>query len=144
MAAACGDGGGGGAIAFETIENADLSGIELSEPQVFTIATDGEWEEFWQRHRAHDTPRPALPAVDFSREMVIAAVDRQEPSGGYRWEISGIEESGGELLVRVIKGVPGDGCILPTVITQPHHIVRLARSDLEPKLVVSEETFECD
>ncbi len=81
--------------------------------------------------------------MDFSREMVIAAVDQTESSGGYRFEITGIEEIEGRLVVRVSKTIPGPDCIVTAVITQPSHIVRMEKSDLEPELLISEETYSC-
>lgn len=128
---------------FETIEMGDQSAIGGGQPQLFAIRRESEWEQFWPRLQANLTPTPELPAVDFSREIVIAAVDRTEPSGGYRFEITAIEEAGGALEVHVSKGVPGQDCAVTAVITQPYHIVRLARSDLPPRLVLSEETYSC-
>lgn len=129
---------------FETIEKGQHSGIGGQEPQVFKVDTQAAWEEFWSRHQAVITPAPPLPAVDFSQEMVIAAVDGQEPSGGYRLEITGMEEIEDGLLVRVRKEKPGQRCIVAAAITQPFHIVRTPKSDLEPQLAVSEETYSCE
>ena len=81
--------------------------------------------------------------MDFSQEMVIAVLDRQEVSGGYRLEISGIEEIEGGMRVRASKGIPGERCIVTLAMSQPFHIVRTAKSDLEPELEVSEETYSC-
>ena len=134
---------GGAPAAFETIDTGAQSGIRGGQPQLFKIETEPEWEEFWSRHQAIVTPQPALPAVDFSREMVIAVVDRTEPSGGFLLEIAAIEEAEGSLVVRVSKQVPGAGCLVTDALTQPFHIVRLARSDLEPELAIGEETYEC-
>ncbi len=133
----------GPTAAFETIELGDQSGISLEEPQVFRIDSASGWEEFWSRHGADQTPLPDLPPVDFSREMVIAVVDRGEPSGGYRFGITNIAESDGDLVVAVSKQVPGADCIVAAVVTHPFHIVRLAKSDAAPVLVVREESVPC-
>ncbi len=130
-------------IGFETIEVGDQSGIVLEQPQVFTLDTEDQWADFWSRHHTIVTPQPALPAVDFSRDMVIAVVDRTEPSGGFRLEITDIEDAAGRLVVRVSKTIPGPDCIVTAVITQPFHLVRMAKSDLEPDLLISEETVSC-
>ena len=129
---------------FETIDIGDQSGAGGERPQVFKLDTQAGWEELWSRHQANVSPAPGVPDVDFSREMVIAAVDQTEPSGGYRFEITGIEEVEGRLVVRVSKTNPGPDCIVTAVITQPFHLVRMAKSDLEPELVLSEETYSCD
>ena len=128
---------------FETIEIGDQSGVSGGQPQVFKLDTQAGWEEFWSRHQGIVSPAPGAPDVDFSREMVIAVVDQTESSGGYRFEITGIEENNGRLLVRVSKAVPGPDCIVTAVMTRPSHIVRMAKSDLEPELLISEETYSC-
>ena len=128
---------------FETIDFGDQSGVGGEGPQVFKLDTQAGWEELWSRHQANVSPAPGVPDVDFSREMVIAAVDQTEPSGGYRFEITGIEEVEGRLVVRVSKTIPGPDCIVTAVITQPFHLVRMAKSNLEPELVLSEETYRC-
>ena len=75
---------------FETIDLGQYSGVVGQQPQVFKIETQAQWEEFWSRHQADVMPAPPLPSVDFSRQMVVAAVDQQEPSGGYRVEITDV------------------------------------------------------
>ncbi len=133
----------GSPTAFETIDIGDQSGVALEQPQVFKLDIQAGWDDFWSRHQGNLIPPPALPQVDFSSEMVIAVVDQIEPSGGYRFEITGIEEIEGRLVVRVSKAIPGPDCIVTAVITQPYHIVRMAKSDLEPELLISEETYSC-
>jgi hypothetical protein len=128
---------------FETIDIGDQSGVAGERPQVFKLDTQAGWEELWSRHQANVSPAPGVPDVDFSREMVIAAVDQTDPSGGYRFEITGIEEVEGRLLVRVSKQSPGPDCIVTAVITQPFHVVRMAKSDLEPDLLITEEIYSC-
>ncbi len=129
---------------FETIEIGDQSGVAGGGPQVFKLDTQAEWEEFWSRHQGNVSLAPGAPDVDFSREMVIAAVDQTESTGGYRFEITGIEEIEDRLLVRVSKTVPGPDCIVTAVVTMPSHIVRMAKSDLEPDLLITEEIYSCE
>ena len=130
-------------IEFETVEIGQQSGIGGPGPSVVKIETQAAWDEFWSRHKSLVMPAPPPPTVDFSQEMVIAVLDRQEVSGGYRLEISGIEEIEGGMRVRASKGIPGERCIVTLAMSQPFHIVRTAKSDLEPELEVSEETYSC-
>ncbi|MEE8346914.1 MAG: protease complex subunit PrcB family protein [Dehalococcoidia bacterium] len=132
------------ATEFETIETGQLSGIGGSGPQAVKIDTQEAWEEFWSRHKSLVTPVPPLPAVDFSREMVIAVLDHQEVSGGFRLEITGMEMTADGLEVRVSKVKPGPRCIVAAAISQPFHIVRTSKSDRAPQLAVSEETYSCE
>ncbi len=133
----------GSSLTFETIEVGQRSGGAGSAPQLFKLDTQAQWEPFWSQHQASVIPAPDLPQVDFSREMVIAVVDRDEPSGGFSFEITRIEDGGGRLAVRVRKDVPGPDCVVTAAITQPFHIVRTVQSDLQPELAISEETYSC-
>ena len=133
----------GGPVAFETIASGDQSGMSDGQLQLLKLDTQAKWEEFWSRHQSVVMPQPDVPPVDFSREMVIAVVDKRESSGGFGIEITDIEDDGGRLVVRVSKQAPSSDCIVTAVITQPFHIVRTAGSDLEPELLISEETYSC-
>ncbi len=128
---------------FETIDIGDQSGVAGERPQVFKLDTQAGWEELWSRHQANVLPVPDLPLVDFTQEMVIAAVDQTEPSGGYRFEITGIEEVEGGLAVRVSKTIPGPDCIVTTALTQPFHIVKTARTTVSLNIVLMQETYSC-
>ena len=133
----------GATIPFQTVDMGSHSGIQQEEAQVFKIESQAQWEDFWARHTSPTDPAPPLPSVDFAAEMVIAVVDKNQPSAGYSLEITAIQETEGELQVRVLQRLPGRGCIVAPVITQPFHIVRLARSGLEPSLDIASEPFAC-
>ncbi len=132
-----------GELAFQTIELGQTSGIQEESPQLFLIQMQQEWRDFWGRHSAGTEPAPPIPQVDFGSDMVIAVVDRNEPSGGYRFQVDSIEVVGGRLEVKVNKESPGDGCITTQAFTQPYHFVRLARTPLEPRLVIAEQPYAC-
>ncbi len=131
-------------VDFETIDIGQHSGIAGQQPQVLKIDTQAEWEEFWSRHQADVTPAPALPTVDFSQQVVIAAVDQQESSGGYRFEITDVVPDADSVVVLVDKAVPGADCVVTAEITRPFHIVRTAKTSLMPELVMREETYSCE
>lgn len=132
----------GRSVEFETIETGQSSGVGEGE-RLFKIETQSEWEEFWARHKSNAMPAPDLPSVDFSREMVIAAVDQVEVSGGIQFEVADIVQDGDSVTVLVNKAVPGPDCAVTAVLTQPFHIVRLAKSSALPELLVTEETYSC-
>jgi hypothetical protein len=121
----------------------DQTGVGVQEPDVFAMRTQAQWEDFWSRHKADVRPTPEPPQVDFSEEMVIAVVDHPEPSAGYGIEVEGIVPDWDVLLVLAKKTMPSSGCVVATVITQPFHIVRTAKSRVSVELVVRQETHSC-
>lgn len=128
---------------FETVDAGEQSGAGGQEASLFVLRAEDDWREFWSLHQSHTLPPPEPPEVDFEGEMVIAAVDGGQPSGGYSFEIDAIAEAHGRLVVDVTRRVPGEGCITTAALTQPYHIVRVPRSDLEAELAVTEETYDC-
>jgi hypothetical protein len=129
-----------GPLAFETVASGHFSGIELEAPQVFMLESQVQWQEFWGRHTSITAP---APTVDFEQEMVIAVVDKLQPNGGYTLEITKVLPKDDRLLVLATRREPGPSCITSDVITQPFHIVRLPKSDLQLGLEVSAEQYSC-
>ena len=127
---------------FQTIESGDQSGIGGEEPSLFVLRNEDDWRDFWSLHQSHTLPPPEPPDVDFERDMVIAAVDGAQPSGGYTFEIDAIGQEDGRMIVSVTRRVP-EGCVTTAALTQPYEIVRLARSDLDAEIEVTEETYDC-
>jgi hypothetical protein len=133
----------GSPIEFETMEKGGRSGTDEEEPHVFKIETQDDWVEFWSQHRSNVVPAPPLPAVDFTHDMVVVAVDQQQPSGGYRFEITGLDDSDQDLVVHVLREIPAPDCNVVAVTTRPFHTVVLAQSDLQPQLEITDITRDC-
>ena len=128
---------------FATIDMGDQSGVAGGEMQIFKIETQAEWDDFWSRHQGNVSPAPPAPSVDFSKEMVIAVVDQQQPSGGFQLDITEIVQGWGSLSVLVDKAVPGPDCIVTMALTKPFHIVKTARTTVSLDLVVTQEPYSC-
>lgn len=85
------------------------------------------WRLFWHRHTGADVPPPP---IDFRHDVVIAAIQGPQTSGGGP-NIAVIDVNASEPLVRVtIFDDPRPGML--DVITNPFHIVRLPRPVLPP------------
>lgn len=110
-------------VPFSTVDRGVTSGIK--EAGFFVLKTEEEWRAFWRRH-ASSTP----PVLDFSREMVIAAFMGEQRTGGFSIEIQKVEDKGGLLKVLVQKTLPAPESPVLQVLTQPYHIIRLAKTDL--------------
>lgn len=131
-------------FSFTNIEQGTDSAISLpNSAQLFKIASQSEWDDFWSRHRADITPTPQQPSVDFAQHMVIAVIDNSHSSGGYTMEITQIKERLNRLAVFATRTEPGNGCVTAAVLTSPFHIVSLQRTDLVPELFISTEIVHC-
>lgn len=116
-----------GPVAFETVIQRSIPG--QSGGEVREAARDAAvWGPLWSRLRegAGDTLPEEPPAVDFSRDMVIAAA---MPTQGCvsRVTIQGISQRRGELVVDLLEAPPAPNCVCITS-ERPLHVVRLHRS----------------
>jgi hypothetical protein len=103
-----------------------------------TVARSAEeWEALWSRVRAGGLPTPAMPKVDFSREMVIAVFAGECPTGGYTITIEELAVWGNELQVLVRQAGPPAGAITTQVVTYPYHLVVVPSSSLPVRFLAS-------
>ena len=116
-----------GPVVFETLVQRSIPG--QSGGEVREVARDAAaWGRLWARLRegAGATLPEAPPAVDFSRDMVIAAA--METQGCVaRVTIQGILQRRGELVVDLLEAPPAPNCVCVTS-ERPLHAVRLPLS----------------
>ncbi|HET9599282.1 MAG TPA: protease complex subunit PrcB family protein [Anaeromyxobacteraceae bacterium] len=111
-------------------------------PERDVIRSADEWQAFWSRMTAGLDPAPAAPAVDFSRDMVLAAALGTRPTGGYGVAIEVALDSA-TLRARVTETRPGMGCMTTQALTSPVAIVRVPRSDAQVAWSDRVETRDC-
>jgi len=118
-------GSDGNPVAFTTVALSSFSavgtagGAVVSEPQV--------WQELWGRHVANVMPPPAVPAVDFAREQVLAYFAGSLPSGCDGATIVGVADQ--PALRVLLSRSPGTGAC-PAVVATPAHFVRVPAAPL--------------
>ena len=117
-----------GNVAFETILQRSIPG--QSGGQIREAARDdASWTALWNRLRqgGGEVFLPAQPpAVDFSRDMVIAAA-LETQSCVSKVTLRNIVQGRGELVVDLLEAPPAPSCVCITS-ERPLHVVRLRRS----------------
>jgi hypothetical protein len=108
-------------VPLTTISQSEQSGVE--EARQVVVRTPEEWKALWKEH----APGQPMPAVDFTKSMVIGVFLGSRNTAGYRVTITGIERDGAIVLVTYRDERPGARDILAQVITFPHHLVRVER-----------------
>lgn len=83
------------------------------------------WHRYWTTIHRPFIPPPPVPTVDFEREMVLLASLGTRASGGFAIRIEGAIADSGRLVVQIRRSMPGTGCALPAVVTQPVDIARI-------------------
>jgi protease stability complex PrcB-like protein len=103
------------------------SGIHAFRRQV--IRDSATWQAVWSEIFSDTSPQPALPAVDFSTDMVLLAAEGDEATGGFGIFIDGAAVTlDGTLIVAVTTASPGPGCINPQQVTQPVDVAVSAKA----------------
>lgn len=107
-----------GARAFST-----YSGI--TEDSNFVVRDSAAWRQLWERINKPFIPPPALPPIDFAREMVVVAALGAKPSAGYDVTISSVGRGSDGMEVSVRTRAPAPGCPVEAVVTQPVDLARV-------------------
>jgi protease stability complex PrcB-like protein len=105
-------------VAFETNSG-------LGDSLHLIVRDTTSWRQIWQRIHQPFIPQPALPAIDFGRDMVVVAAMGTRPSGGYDViiERAGEDSAGVEVFVR--QSSPAAGCPLSAALTQPVDVAKI-------------------
>ena len=111
-------------ISFETIGQGYNCGI--STKSNYTITEFEAWEKLWTDiHKTH-YPRPELPSIDFTTDIVFAVFQGEYPTGGYMTNITRISLTETSYKVYIDEFQPGPHCGTTQAFTQPYHIVKIS------------------
>ena len=107
----------------------------VTEHARLVLGDEATWTALWSRVVTNLFPHPPAPAVDFGRNMVVAAAMGTKPTGGFAIAIDSAYRANGHIYVVVGESSPGDRCAVPQMITAPFAAVLLPRSS-DPVLFV--------
>lgn len=115
----------------------------ISQRARLVIRDRDEFNELWKGLFRFGTDKPALPEVDFSREMIIVAAMGQQPSSGYEILIDGGCEVDNRLEV-FVRSTNFLKCGLQLgIVTEPVDMVRLPKTVLPVVFRETEVTSDC-
>jgi hypothetical protein len=106
--------------AMKTIDKGDHSNMD--DAKQVAVKTAAAWKQLWQQH----LPDRPLPAVDFTKEMVVGVFIGSRPTAGYSVEIVSTTENKGTLVVRYREAAPARGMMTAQVVTSPYHLVTVS------------------
>jgi protease stability complex PrcB-like protein len=115
-----------------TIEKGYRSGVRESLQLV--IRNQDEWKAFWKRHSSIDTNPPPAPIINFNREMVVGIFLGEKSTGGYQAEFVQAERRDSSLYFYYREKAPPPGAMVTQALTQPFHLVRVAKYD-NPQII---------
>jgi hypothetical protein len=128
---------------FIVVENGSQCAIK-TEKQLL-INSKEEFEKIWNENFSLFIPVPALPEIDFSKKMVIAAWLGEVNKGGYNIDIQSINIEK-EIMTITIKHIqPGRTCMSTMAIEQPFLFASTDKFPVEKtKFKTVKEIKECN
>lgn len=116
-------------VLFNSLQKGVYSGI--SERTMVVVSSKGEWDRLWAEHVSMTSPMTEAPQIDFSKDMVVGVFSGDKPSGGYEVEIVKIECEEKTMTVFYREIMPSPKDIVSAVMTQPYHLIKTERQDLQ-------------
>jgi hypothetical protein len=116
----------------------------LREPARLVIRDEATWRSTWSAIWQGLSPTPELPAVDFSREMLVVAALGSRPSGGFGILIESATSTSDGLVVQVRTIAPGGRCMTTQAFSQPVDVARLPLTDGPVSFANEAVTTSCD
>ena len=108
---------------LRTVGKGPMSAID--QPRQVTVRSAAEWGALWKENGAN----APLPAVDFSREMVVGVFVGTRPTAGYGVEIIRAIGNSSTLVVEYVETAPSRDTITAQVLTAPYHLAAIPKRD---------------
>jgi hypothetical protein len=119
LLAACGD-GGQRPVAVTHVASLDFSGAVFAIETTQVVHDQASWQNLWSQMNQLNSQPPALPAVDFTKNVVLVAAAGIHPGSGFSVAITGAtQSSSGAVTANVLITSPGSTCGVAAVISSP-------------------------
>jgi protease stability complex PrcB-like protein len=108
---------------IRTVGKGPMSAID--EPRQVAVRSAAEWGTLWKENGAN----APLPAVDFSREMVVGVFLGSRPTAGYGVEIVRGIGNAGALVIEYVETRPSRDSVTAQILTSPYHLAAMPKHD---------------
>lgn len=129
-----GCGGGSAALPFRTVADAEAWALSTDQP-AYVVVTEKDW-------RSHYAALP--PGADFTNNVYVVASWGTKPNPGYRVSITGLNQSGLRLEVRVKLERPEPNKYYPQVLVRPTAVAEVAAKSLVQRGLLTVEFLDQD
>jgi hypothetical protein len=115
----------------------------LDKPDRIVVRDPVTWQIVWRDVWRGFSEVPPLPAVDFSREMILVAALGARSTGGYGIVINGANEAGNGGINVNIRSISPLNCVVTEAFTQPVDIARLPLRGGRVEFTERSEVHQC-
>ena len=127
---------------FETIAK-DEPLIGSNKKANYIVKDKKGWKKLWEDLYPDKTQRPALPDIDFTKDIILATLSGEKSTGGYITEFSKIVELEDRIEASIVETIPGQGCNVTQAFTSPYHIIKMSKTDKEIEFLTEQEITIC-
>ena len=134
-------------VALVRLRPGDLPFLQSSglRDSLRTVVREREaFAELWARMHAPFGEKPAVPEIDFEREMIVVAALGTRSSGGYGIYLDSAEVDRDTLVVHVRRVQPGPTCGVTAALTEPVDLARAPRDARPVRFVEHSTVRQCD
>ena len=114
-----------GDVPITRVLNDKYSGIRTQREEL--IASQARWQTVWDEIMSTRSPKPALPSVDFSRDVVILAALGQSGDACRGIAVEDVDHVSELLRVSIKETRSPSSCVCPPVAVQPVDVVTVPR-----------------
>lgn len=123
---------------FTSLSKGNLfgAGEEGFKKENIVISSKEEWKSFLSKiDTTNKVSETFENTINFSKEMIIVAVDKVRNTGGYSIEIIETIEEGNNMLIKVKTEAPKPTDMVTTAIVQPYHIIKINKTKKKIKFL---------
>ena len=110
----------------------------VDKPERVVVSTPREWSDLWRRMGTPESELDKTPAVDLSKERVVALFMGSQRTGGYAIAIARVESTDAATVVHVKTTKPGPGDVVTQAFTSPFYIAAIPRTEKPVKFADGE------
>jgi PrcB C-terminal len=111
----------GGNSNVQRLASGNHSGVK--DQQYHDLHNAKDFQTWWNKAYSSYSDIPALPQVDFTKNMVIAAFMGEKSHGGFTLHVDSINQTPDAYNVNIKISIPGTGCRTPEEFIQPFEFV---------------------
>ncbi|HET7499569.1 MAG TPA: protease complex subunit PrcB family protein [Kofleriaceae bacterium] len=106
------------------------------------IRNEAVWDDVWKKIASTSFPPPAVPAIDFDRNVVIVAAMGHRSSGGYVITVDDVRIAGEDADVTVTEQSPAS-CLVTAAFTEPLAVVLAPRFSGKATFIEHSVEYTC-
>jgi hypothetical protein len=118
--------GTNGPVAFSTVYKSKTSAVTTRRGEI--VSRESRWVEVWDEITAGQSPKPALPLVNFENVILIYAAGGELAEMCSDVKVDAVNRVDGSLAITIVEERRPTTCVCPAIVLRPVHVVSVPRA----------------